>query len=86
MRYFIFLSASLLLFFTACQHQSDNFRLNSADYESFLQYDFQEDLNKMEENFDFWQAKYEQHSNQYPYLQKMAAVKSKLFSMRADIS
>jgi len=86
MRYFIFLSASLLLFFTACQNQSEDFRLNSTDYEAFLQHDSQEDLKKMEENFDFWQAKYEQHPNQYPYLQKMAAVKSQLFSMRADIS
>ena len=86
MRYFIFLSTSLLLFFTACQQKVDDFRLNPADYESFLQYDSQEDLMKMEENFDFWQAKYEQNPNQYPYLQKMAAVKSQLFRIRADIS
>ncbi|MEL6252459.1 MAG: cell surface protein [Bacteroidota bacterium] len=86
MRFLIFLSASLLLSFTACQQKAKGFRLNPSEYESFLQYDHQEDLKKMEKNFDFWETKYEQDPNQYPYLQKMAAVKSEIFNMQADIS
>lgn len=86
MRYSIYILASLLFLFSACQKKSEHFSLHTADYESFLQYQAEEERKNMEANFEFWQSKYEKNPNQYPYLQKMASVKSELFTLERDIS
>lgn len=57
----------------------------TADYEIYITNPDNTILSKIEEDYSFWKNKYKETPNQYPYLAKLAAAESKLFTATGNI-
>lgn len=57
----------------------------TADYEIYITKPDNTILSKIEEDYSFWKNKYKETPNQYPYLAKLAAAESKLFTATGNI-
>lgn len=57
----------------------------TTDYEIYITNPDNTILSKIEEDYSFWKNKYKETPNQYPYLAKLAAAESKLFTATGNI-
>lgn len=57
----------------------------TADYEIYITNPDNTIFSKIEEDYSFWKNKYKETPNQYPYLAKLAAAESKLFTATGNI-
>ncbi|MCH2033981.1 MAG: cell surface protein [Tenacibaculum sp.] len=78
-----------ILFFSllACSNKNTNETItNKNDYDSFLNTSNTSELKKTKENLSFWEKKLRQTPSQYPYLSKIAAVNTNLFTLTGKIN
>jgi len=74
----------LLLVSTSCSKTSENIT-NVRDYNTYLELVENETLQTIQGDHDFWENKLEKEPNQYPYLLKLAASQSQLFTATGEI-
>ena len=75
----------LLLFVVSCNNTSKKVT-NLEDYNSYLNVDEKEMLQIAKEDLEFWEKKLEKEPNQFPYLAKVAASQSLIFSKTGNIN
>ncbi|WP_221257950.1 tetratricopeptide repeat protein [Flavobacterium okayamense] len=83
-----FISTLFFSFFISCNSNSDQDKMEIAkknDYKSYLVNDKNIKLENAKKDIDFWQKKYDNNSNQYTYLIKLAGLYSQLFEITGNI-
>lgn len=79
----VFLFSILILFVTT----SCNKKVSStSDYEKYLVIENNSSVEGLESDLAFWNNKYQQQPNQFPYLAKMASINAALFEQTGSIS
>lgn len=73
-----------LLLIVSCNNIKEKVT-NTTDYEAYLNIEKDEMLHRTMEDFAFWENKLEKDSSQFPYLVKLAASQSQLFSKTGKI-
>lgn len=73
-----------LLLIVSCNNIKEKVT-NTTDYEAYLNIEKDEMLRRTMEDFAFWENKLEKDSSQFPYLVKLAASQSQLFSKTGKI-
>lgn len=74
----------LLLLIVSCNNESKKVT-DINDYNIYLDITENEMLQQVKEDLKFWEKKYEKEPNQFPYLSKIAASQSQIFSKTGNI-
>ena len=65
---------------------SQNFEINSADYESYLSEEWlNQEVEKLDQQFDFWEKKLDAAPTNQVYQQKIAALSASKFKLTGQI-
>ncbi|MFD2823981.1 tetratricopeptide repeat protein [Lacinutrix iliipiscaria] len=83
-RYYILLFTLSLVFFSCSKTPS--VITKTSDYNTYLELVENETLQSIKGDYVFWEEKLEKEPSQYPYLVKLAASQSQLFSTTGNIS
>ncbi len=75
----------LFLIIVSCSKQTKQQITNPKDYANYLKVTENVSLKNAQEELEFWSAKLSTTPNQYPYLQKIAAANTQLFSITGNI-
>jgi hypothetical protein len=81
----LIITFSFIILLTSCTQTSTTKITNKNDYEQYLSVSENLKLKNEKMNLFFWENKLEKQQSQYPYLRKIAAVNSALFSTTGDI-
>ncbi|GAA4281031.1 tetratricopeptide repeat protein [Gaetbulibacter aestuarii] len=82
----ITLYSLVLLLLSSCNSNNEKKQItHKADYEAYLTLPKDEVLQRTKEDYSFWEKKLEKEPEQFPYLVKVAASQSKLFSKTGTI-
>jgi tetratricopeptide (TPR) repeat protein len=84
------MKTTTIVFFTlmlvfSCSKNSQQQITNSKEYSKYLQITQNSALENSQKEFNFWSTKLAATPNQFPYLQKIAAANTQLFSITGDI-
>lgn len=74
----------LLLLIVSCNNKSKKIT-DKSDYNTYLEITESEMLQRVRDDLKFWEKKYEKEPNQFPYLSKIAASQSQIFSRTGNI-
>lgn len=78
------LALVLLLLAVSCNNEPKKIT-DKTDYNNYLKIAECEMLQQVREDLKFWEKKYEKEPNQFPYLSKIAASQSQIFSRTGNI-
>lgn len=83
---YITICSFVLLLVTSCdRHEEKKQITQKADYDTYLKLSKDEVLQRVKEDYSFWEKKLEKEPEQFPYLVKVAASQSNLFSKTGTI-
>ena len=77
----------VLLIFTSCKEETEQTITNQKDYAGFLNPNSpNKSKTEATESFNFWNNKFTEAPNQFPYLSKLASSQNALFGATGDIN